>query len=193
MNDPTNSFREWWLEFWGPDRAVLLLTNDLIDRGIKLCEHLADRWDLEFPSDLEQQYQEYIFLKLERGPRPEPEELVLVLLLSGTRARSGSYAGHARFLLPFLHMEKQRLDSARLVNLPPDARGKFVEFIPNFPTRGQGTVVMKDARGLVDIIGPLTLVRDAFATMTKGMEFSFYDNHRGMRAVRRVEISSSQC
>jgi hypothetical protein len=181
----TAAFDAWLEEFWDPGSAVIHMTPELLRRGIELLSKLRDCRD-DPPEAVWGMATDYLLHLLHRGlfVRPSRAELIQTQLFPRY-----CYARIAYMLLPSLRETLARALRAPRVQF--DAVGRVVEFLSGVPTADQGTLVLKRADGrLIDLVGPLELLRGIYRSNIPGAELAFIDNHIGVtvRVRPRAEV-----
>jgi hypothetical protein len=185
MSDPKAEFEVWFETFWNPGSAVITFTPDDLRRGIELLHRLRE--SREEPSEVVLgmlvDYHEHL---RRRGLFVRPERMEILRTLPFPDA---SFARISAVFMPSLRATLARGERATSVHA--DAVGTVVEFLPNSPKRGQGTLVIRRADGrLVDLNGPLDLVRGVYRSNVPGATLWFNDNHIGItvRVRPRAEV-----
>jgi hypothetical protein len=185
----TEAFDSWLEEYWDPGSAVITMTPEQLRHGIELLSKLRDCRD-DPPEAVWQMATDYLLHLLHRGlfVPPSREEVV-----SGACYPRHYYARIAYMLLPSLRETLARALRAPRVQF--DAVGRIVEFLSGVPTVDQGTLVLRRADGrLIDLVGPLELLRGIYRANIPGAELAFIDNHIGItvRVRPRAEVKSDR-
>jgi hypothetical protein len=185
MSDPRAEFEVWFETFWNPGSAVVTFTPDDLRRGIELLDRLRESRDepSEVVLGMLVDYHEHL---RRRGlfVRPKRSEILRTLPYP-----DASFARIAAVFAPSLRATLER--SERATRAHADVVGTVVEFLPNSPKRGQGTIVLRRADGrLVDLNGPLDLVRGVYPSNVPGATLWFNDNGIGItvRLRPRAEV-----
>jgi hypothetical protein len=185
----TDAFDVWLEEFWDPGSAVIHMTPEQLVHGIELLAKLRDCRE-DPPDAVWGMATDYLRHLLHRGLFAPPTRAVLVESLPLPRY---CYGRIALMLLPSLRETLAR--ALRTPRVQFDAVGQVVEFLSGVPKSDQGTLVLRRADGrLIDLVGPLELLRGIHRANIPGAELAFIDNHIGVtvRVRPRAEIRSDR-
>jgi hypothetical protein len=181
----TAAFDAWLEEYWDPGSAVIRMTPEQVRHGIDLLSKLRDCRD-DPPEAVWQMATDYLLHLLHRGLFVPPSRGELVESLPLPRY---CYGRIALMLTPSLKETLARALRAPRVQF--DAVGQVMEFLSGVPTSDQGTLVLKRADGrLIDLVGPLELLRGIYRANIPGAQLAFIDNHIGVtvRVRPRAEV-----
>jgi hypothetical protein len=185
----TKEFDRWLENYWDPGSSVIRMTPEQVRHGIDLLAKLCDNRE-DPPEAVWSMATDYLLHLLHRGLFVPPSRAELEESLPYPRY---CYARIALMLLPSLKETLARALRAPRVQF--DAVGQIVEFLSGVPTTDQGTLVLKRADGrLIDLVGPLELLRGIYRSNIPGAQLAFIDNDIGVsvRVRPRAEVRADR-